>query len=309
MEFSKYTLGTAQLGIDYGIANLNGKPDYNTSIKILEYAWNNGINVFDTAPVYGNCEELIGSFIESRTKNDIKNIVIISKLPQVKVRGNYNFTKVYNFIKKQLSESLKALNINKLPIYLLHNPSDIFLNDGLVIDCLSQIKKEGLIEKIGISCYQPKEVEAALNFKEINAIQVPINIFDHRLLKSGLLKKLKSRDYLIFARSIYLQGLFFINPKSLSKNYHFAKKPLVRLNIIAKEFKIEIDKLALLFVRGIPEISSIIIGAEKLDQLKRNLELFKEDSLPEEIYNRILKEFSSLPEIIINPQLWNKGEN
>ena len=306
MKLSKYTLGTVQLGLNYGIANFNGKPDYNSSINILEYAWNKGINVFDTAPVYGNCEEIIGSFIESRTKNELKKIVIISKLPQVSINGNYSFKEIYNYIKQKLSESLNALNINKMPIYLLHHPSDIYLKEGLVIDCLSQIKKEGLIERIGISCYNPKEIEAALKFKEINVIQVPVNIFDHRLLKSGFLKKLKSRGYLIFGRSIYLQGLFFISPNDLPKNLKSAKEPLIKLRAIAKEFDIEIDKLALLFVRDQPEITSLIIGAEKLEQLKRNLELFKELALSKEIYTRIINEFSNLSEKIINPQLWNK---
>ena len=306
MKLSKYTLGTVQLGLNYGIANFNGKPDYNSSINILEYAWNKGINVFDTAPVYGNCEEIIGSFIESRTKNELKKIVIISKLPQVSINGNYSFKEIYNYIKQKLSESLNALNINKMPIYLLHHPSDIYLKEGLVIDCLSQIKKEGLIERIGISCYNPKEIEAALKFKEINVIQVPVNIFDHRLLKSGFLKKLKSRGYLIFGRSIYLQGLFFISPNDLPKNLKSAKEPLIKLRAIAKEFDIEIDKLALLFVRDQPEITNLIIGAEKLEQLKRNLELFKELALSKEIYTRIINEFSNLSEKIINPQLWNK---
>ena len=306
MKLSKYTLGTVQLGLNYGIANFNGKPNYTSSINILEYAWNKGINVFDTAPVYGNCEEIIGSFIKSRTKNELKKIVIISKLPQVSINGNNTFKEIYNYIKQKLSESLNALNINKMPIYLLHHPSDIYLEEGLVIDCLSQIKKEGLIERIGLSCYNPQEVETALKFKEVNVIQAPVNVFDHRLLKSGLLKKLKSQDYLIFARSIYLQGLLFISPNDLPENLESAKEPLIKLRAIAKDFDIEIDKLALLFVRDLPEITSLVIGAEKLEQLERNLELFNELALSKEIYTRILKEFSNVPEKIINPQLWNK---
>ena len=50
MIISKITLGTAQLGMNYGITNVNGKLDYNAALKILNYAWKNGINTFNTAP-------------------------------------------------------------------------------------------------------------------------------------------------------------------------------------------------------------------------------------------------------------------
>jgi len=38
IKISKYALGTVQLGLDYGIANKNGKPDASESIKILQTA-------------------------------------------------------------------------------------------------------------------------------------------------------------------------------------------------------------------------------------------------------------------------------
>ena len=59
MIISKITLGTAQLGMNYGITNVNGKLDYNAALKILNYAWKNGINTFNTAPWYGNSKKLL----------------------------------------------------------------------------------------------------------------------------------------------------------------------------------------------------------------------------------------------------------
>lgn len=59
MNISKITLGTTQIGFDYGIANVSGKLDFQTAIKLLKFAWDNGINTFDTAPDYGNSEEII----------------------------------------------------------------------------------------------------------------------------------------------------------------------------------------------------------------------------------------------------------
>jgi aryl-alcohol dehydrogenase-like predicted oxidoreductase len=304
LKISKVTLGTAQLGMNYGIANIKGKPDFNTSINILKYSWDHGINAFDTAPFYGNSEKIIGSFISSKIKNKTEDLVVISKLPKIQMNLKLSFENLYNYVKNQINLSLRNLNLSKIPIYLLHGAKDILLKDGLVIECLTQIKSEGLIDKFGISGYNPEDVESSLEFKEIDVIQIPLNIFDHRLIKTGLLKKLKEKRYLIFARSIFLQGILFIPPEKLPKNLDIAKRYLILLNNLSKEFKISIPQLAFLFVKNIPEITSLIIGSEKIEQIAQNIKFLKDKPLLEDIYGRIIEEFNDIPENIINPTLW-----
>ena len=58
------TLGTVQLGKDYGINNTTGKPDIQAAHEILSLALKNGINSLDTASAYGDSEAVIGSFIK-----------------------------------------------------------------------------------------------------------------------------------------------------------------------------------------------------------------------------------------------------
>lgn len=62
MKANKIVLGTAQLGLDYGIANKIGKPEENKAFEIMKYAVENGINYFDTAYSYGNSEIIIRKF-------------------------------------------------------------------------------------------------------------------------------------------------------------------------------------------------------------------------------------------------------
>lgn len=306
MFLSKLTLGTAQLGLNYGVANTSGKPDFNTSLRILQYSWDNGINAFDTAPSYGNSEKIINSFISSNISNNLESLVIISKLPKVEDKSDLKFDHLYTIIKKTIIQSLNTLKIDKFPFYLIHHAPDIFLKDGIIVECLHQIKKEGLIDRIGVSIYKPEEAEASLKFREIDVIQVPINMFDHRLIKTGLLKKLKEKKYTIFARSIYLQGLFFKSTKNLPRNLEIAKNFLLRLQRLSTEHKIDIAKLALLFIRDRPEIDSIIIGAEKVEQVADNINILKEKPLDHDLQQQIFEEFSDISEKIINPSLWNK---
>ena len=305
-KLSKITLGTAQLGMNYGIANITGKPDFNSAIEILKFAWKNGINSFDTAPAYGNSEKIIGSFISSLNKEEIKKPVIVSKLPAINIEKNLTFDKIYSFINKNITLSLKNLKINRIPIYLLHLPSDLYIEDGIIIDCLNQVKSEGLIERFGLSVYNPEDVENSLKFKEINAIQVPINLFDNCLIKMGLLKKLKQNGYIIFARSIYLQGLFFIRPENLPNRLEIAKKYLIKLRKLLKDIEFNIGKLAFLYVRDLPEITSLVIGSENIGQIAENIKLLKEKRLSDDIYQKINEEFNDIPERITNPSLWDK---
>ncbi|MFX1383433.1 MAG: aldo/keto reductase [Promethearchaeota archaeon] len=306
MSISKITLGTAQLGLDYGIANLNGKPSFKKSLEILNYAWENGINTFDTSPSYGDSEQILGSFISTKLCENFEDINIISKLLKIELMDNASYEDLYLYIKKQIHQSLKTLNIQKINTFLLHHAPDIFFRDGLVIDCLNEIKEEGLIDIFGLSVYNPNEVEESLKFKKIKAIQIPINIFDQRLINRGLLKKLKENNYTVYARSIYLQGLFFMDPRNLPKYIESSKEMIIKLQEIAQQFNIPIANLALLFVRDLPGVSSLIIGIEKLEQIVENVKILKEKALNSEIYKRIRDEFSNVPEKIVNPSLWKK---
>ena len=63
---NKLALGTVQFGLDYGINNPNGKPTREKSLEMLDYAWQKGIRVFDTAYAYGDAEEILGEFTKTR---------------------------------------------------------------------------------------------------------------------------------------------------------------------------------------------------------------------------------------------------
>ena len=62
-SLSAMTIGTVQLGMNYGIANDAGQPDEAKSFAMLRAAFENGITSLDTAAAYGNSEEVIGSWM------------------------------------------------------------------------------------------------------------------------------------------------------------------------------------------------------------------------------------------------------
>ena len=74
----KLTLGTAQFGLDYGVANTIGQVDKDETIKILTFAKQEGINTLDTAIGYGDSEKRLG-------QAGIDSWNIITKLPEVNI--------------------------------------------------------------------------------------------------------------------------------------------------------------------------------------------------------------------------------
>ncbi len=62
---NRFVLGTAQIGMQYGIANTTGKPDLINAETIIKEAWNGGIQEFDTAQAYGESEKVLGNIFDN----------------------------------------------------------------------------------------------------------------------------------------------------------------------------------------------------------------------------------------------------
>jgi aryl-alcohol dehydrogenase-like predicted oxidoreductase len=304
MQISPITLGTVQLGLPYGIANKKGALTDSDALNILNLAWNKGINSFDTAPAYGESEKRIGNFIKSLGLNkENKNIpIIITKIPGLKENG-LNQQETYNKLKSSILNSIKSLNISHIPICLLHKAND--MKEENIRNALIKISEEGLIDKIGVSVYTPDDVVTFLDEKIYEAIQIPINVFDQRLIKSGLLKELKNKSKIIFARSIFLQGLFFLDLDKIPSQLNIAKPYLLKLHQFIDKTNLTIGQFALAYAKSIAELTSILIGVESEEQLQKNIVDYTNSNLDLEIINDIKSEFSEVPEKIIDPSKWN----
>ena len=104
----KMVLGTAQFGMDYGIANLMGKPTRKDVLSILALAWEKGVRRFDTAPGYGNSEHLLGE--ENKKRQD--KIIIATGSKPAEIPG-------IPIDKKRIITSTEALNLPGIPKHLI----------------------------------------------------------------------------------------------------------------------------------------------------------------------------------------------
>ena len=261
----KIVLGTAQFGMRYGI-NSYGKISKNEVFKILDFSIKNQINKLDTAPVYGNAEELIGEY----TKINDFNFKITSKINTKK-----------KSIEESINESLNNLNSNKIDTFLFHSldsfkTSNFFLN-------LENLKKYS--DNYGISLYTNEEVSEIIDVKELNSIQIPFNILDSYTQRGRTISLIKQKNKKLFFRSIFLQGLFFTPLNKIPEDLIKLKESLIEINRLSIKYNLPIYSMAISYVFS-QNANGILVGVESISHLKKiisSISIIKNEDLFREI--------------------------
>ena len=128
---------------------------------------------------------------------------ITTKIPKIVLENEEKInSSIHNFINNSIEKSSKKLKIKKIPICLLHNPEDMKLFRDDISSSFNKLKKENRIELSGVSVYTIEHIKEFLNQNEFDVIQIPINIFNSKIINSGLLSELKKNNKIIFARSV-----------------------------------------------------------------------------------------------------------
>lgn len=316
--FSRLMLGTVALGLDYGVANKGGQPGAQESRQILDAALEVGINVFDTARTYGTAEDRVGAFIgELDGKVDAAlgdgfrgqlsgaplHIVTKFKIsPQHLGRSQEARAEAFGSVR----ESLRRLRREQVEVCLFHNDRDLPMDrvKAVLPGILEDLQQQGLVRVGGVSIDHPDEALPFLDEPSIQAFQVPVNLFDQRLIGSGLIRQMKEEGRAVFARSVFLQGLFFLDPDQLSGSLAPAAGWLRQLREIAAGEGMSVAQLAFSYIRDLDGISSIVFGAESVRQVRQTAALQEGRPLSATARVRIGQAFGFLPEEIITPRFW-----
>jgi aryl-alcohol dehydrogenase-like predicted oxidoreductase len=286
---SKIVLGTAQFGMPYGVANSNGKLSQIQIREILLKAKSNGISSLDTAIGYGNSETNIG-------KSGIKGLDIITKLSSP-LGSNVN---IKSWVQNQIQNSLSRLNIDYLSGVLLHDVKQLRATEGKETwFALQNLKKYGLIKKIGFSIYDTSELdEFFLNFQP-DIVQAPYNVLDRRLANTGWLQKIHDENVEIHVRSVFLQGLLLMKKNQRPEKFNYWSNIWEEWETWLKENNYTALQTCLAFALLDNSINKVIIGIDSLIQLE---EILSTD------YTKITRFpcFESINNLdLINPTRWN----
>jgi len=290
----RLVLGTAGLGMNYGISNQTGKPRFEEAYDILKSAYDQGIRCFDTAQAYGESEEILGKVFEQlglRSK-----VKIYTKLASRIDLENAQL------VRRSVEESLYKLKVERLEGLLLHDENGLlFWNKGLK-EVLKDLVDQGIVNSLGVSFYTPSKAYEALDMEGIDFIQVPANILDHRFEDAGVFKKAQRCNKEVFVRSIFLQGLLLMSLDQVPQRLRGILPYLDQIEGLASDMKLTRREFVLEYAAQRWPGAYILFGAENKSQVKENLQAFSRKSK----VNFEKELFKNVPENILNPVLWPK---
>jgi len=297
-DLSRLMLGTAQLGLQYGIANKVGQPTYEEAKAIIATAFESGVNCLDTAAGYGISEEVIGRAL---TELGIKNrMLVVTKI--VPMADGLTASEADQIVEESVVQSLKRLRLDSIPICMFHADSN-FLE---YVESLLKMKQKGLVQYIGVSVNFPELALKVVQSGYADAIQLPTSVLDQRYIRAEVFQEAAKRNVGLFVRSIYLQGLLFVPEEEVLPELADVIPVRKQLQSIASQLGITLAELAVRFVLSIEGVTCLVIGAESVEQVIDNVRLVSQGRLSSEAVEMVKTVVPDLPESILFPRRWSK---
>jgi len=288
----KYILGTVQLGLDYGINNASGKPSEDEAHAMLDAAWAQGVRTLDTAEVYGNAHEVIGNYHRSRSDRRFK---VVTKFLAASL--------LEQGVEQGLRSVLEELHVERLEGWMFHNPAELDRHMALV-DEMAGLQSTGLVGRIGVSVYTNEDVIRAANTRHVGLLQMPFNLLDNGGIRQEAISAAKAAGIEMHVRSVFLQGVFFMDTARLPQSLQPLLPYLEELRLLAEGSNLEIPQLALGYPFQHPDIDGVVIGTDNAQQIQRNMQMASADigaGLRAQIEAIRVQEAEML-----NPSNWNR---
>jgi aryl-alcohol dehydrogenase-like predicted oxidoreductase len=171
---SELSLGTWQLGGVWGTGF-----DHHSAQRLLEAAFDEGVNFFDTADVYedGESEKALGAFLAK--KGPSANIKVATKCgKRINPFINENFTP--ELLRSHIEDSLKRLRVESIDLIQLHCPPTEVYYRPEIFGLFDRLKEEGKIQHLGVSVEKIEEGVKAIQFENVTTVQIIYNLFRQR---------------------------------------------------------------------------------------------------------------------------------
>lgn len=282
-------LGTANFFKKYGSIR-SRKVSYSAYREILSKA-KRFVKLLDYAEDYGAPD--------SKRKSELSGFEFATKF-------NVNSPNlIHGGMRKSIESQLSLFAKDSCSIVYLRGGDELSLvNKKRVTELgneLSELMDKGLIRQVGVSVYDPNEIEFYLNLlPSIETFQVPVSILNQKFVKA-FEKERNFRDTTKFvARSIFLQGILIQNLKRRPQRLKDLEQSIDQLNQIAKINGVSQLELCLGFINSIDWISAVAMGVESTYQLEENYQVLKNSRIHREFFKEMNLRVSSQ----VDPRHW-----
>jgi aryl-alcohol dehydrogenase-like predicted oxidoreductase len=292
-NMSKLALGTVQFGLAYGVANRAGQVSREEAGQILQLARSAGIDTLDTAIAYGKSEQVLG-------EQGIDGFKIVTKLPGVPD----GIAHLEDWVEDQVVASQRRLGMSSIYALLLHRSEDLLgANGSRLTRALEQLKLRGYAKKIGVSIYDPSELDSVTQVMSLDLVQAPLNLLDRRLEVSGWLRRLDDQGVEIHTRSAFLQGLLLMPCSEIPQKFERWSFLWDTWHSTLADLNTTATAACLSYPLSLPEVDRVVVGVDNMRQLNQIIQASLEGT--QEIYQA----FTSLrcdDLRLINPSNWSK---
>jgi aryl-alcohol dehydrogenase-like predicted oxidoreductase len=314
---SEISLGTWQVGGKWGEPFRHDNAD-----RILHTAVDHGINFIDTADVYGDgeSEKAVGRFVRSRSQP----FYVATKCGR-RLQPHTNEAYTPSVLRRFVEESLTNIGVETIDLVQLHcPPAEVYYRPEIFAE-FDKMIAEGKIRKLGVSVEKVEEALKAIEYPNVDTVQIIFNIFRQRP-KELFFEQARKKNIGIIVRVPLASGLlsgkytlhtafspgdhrnFNRNGAAFDKGETFSgvdyKTGLEAVEILKREIPDrEPAMLALGWILMFPEVSCIIPGASRPEQVVENVKASNIDPLRKEELEIIEKVYSSLIKDKVHP-LW-----
>ncbi|WP_029898917.1 aldo/keto reductase [Desulfohalovibrio reitneri] len=177
MEVSRVALGTWAIG-----GWMWGGTDEDESIRTIHAALDKGVNLVDTAPVYGfgRSEEIVGKALEQWREPREKVCISTKVALEWDDEGTVVRNSTRERILKEVEDSLKRLRTDYLDVYYIHWPDPLVPFEETA-EVMNRLLQDGKVRAIGVSNYSQQQMDTFRKAAPINLCQPPYNIFERQI--------------------------------------------------------------------------------------------------------------------------------
>ena len=305
----RFVLGTAQLGLSYGVANRSGKPDRSLAVRIIREALDAGVRTLDTAHCYGDSEAVIAEALTDVPWDSPVEVFTKVDTPLKDQAAALSDAVLAAMAHQGVEASCRELQRDTLDTILVREAWPLTRPEDGFWALLVRLKQKGVVARLGLSAQSPAEVALALETPGVDHIQLPYNVLDYRWRDTGVLERLaaRPRNITVHVRSVFLQGLLAAGGTTPWPSVAQGCGPQVlaalerALLLSGRETAAE---LCVAYVRSQEWIDGVVLGVETLAQLRSNLALMSKPVLSGEEIAVAEGLLPRVPAGLLDPSCW-----
>ncbi len=287
IEVSEIAFGGVEIGMPYGIG-INNKSDMlprSQAISLLQSALDRGINFFDTARMYGESESIIGQAF----KKIRDQVVISTKCRHIKDPKGYlpDSNRIKKIIKGSVIKSLNELKTGYIDVYMLHQADTEILENETVSKTFLDLKRRGTIRATGVSTYSVEESKTAIESGIWDVIQLPFNLMDQS--QETVFASAAKQGVGIMVRSVLFKGLLSSKGRKLHQKLNTVEQHIRQYDELINSSAPDLTSVAIKFALSFRQISSVLVGIDKMDYLQKAVDIANGYYFSKEILKRAKK--------------------